>query len=134
MARRKTLTDNMISKLKPGPKRITLPDPEMRGHYIRVTPKGAKSFVAVARDPGGKQVWATLGSADVLTVAEARAQARERIGRIKAGRPAIEPPPPTPDSFKDIAENYLTRHPGRVVSSRWHCAVGLCCSDGAILR
>ncbi len=72
MARRKTLTDNMVAKLKPGPKRQTLPDPELRGHYIRVTPKGAKSYVAVARDPGGKQIWATIGGADVLTIDEAR--------------------------------------------------------------
>ena len=53
MARRKTLTDNMIAKEKPESKRITMPDPEMRGHYIRITPKGAKSFVAVARDQNG---------------------------------------------------------------------------------
>ena len=34
MARRKTLTDNMILKEKPGAKRLTKPDPEMRGHYV----------------------------------------------------------------------------------------------------
>ncbi len=56
MAKPKTLTDRMVAKLKPGPKRRTLPDPLMRGHYVRVTPKGAKSYVAVARDPGGKQI------------------------------------------------------------------------------
>ena len=75
MARPKTLTDNMVLKLKPGPKRRTLPDPLMRGHYVRVTPKGAKSYAAVARDPAGKQIWATLGGADVLTIAEAREKA-----------------------------------------------------------
>ncbi len=87
MARRKTLTDNMVAKLKPEAKRLTMPDPEMRGHYIRITPKGAKSFVAVARDPNGKQVWATIGGCDVLTIAEARENARECIRRIKGGLP-----------------------------------------------
>ncbi len=110
LARRKTLTDNMILKLKPEAKRLTMPDPEMRGHYIRITPKGAKSFVAVARDPNGKQVWATVGGADVLTIAEAREQAREAIRRIKAGQPAFEPPPTKPDTLKDIAENWMQRH------------------------
>ena len=43
MARPKTLTDNMVLKLKPGPKRRTPPDPLLRGHYGRVTPKGAQS-------------------------------------------------------------------------------------------
>ena len=110
MARPKTLTDNMVLKLKPGPKRRTLPDPLMRGHYVRVTPKGAKSYVAVARDPAGKQIWATLGGADVLTIAEAREKAREAIKRIKAGQPAFEAPPTKPDTFKDIAEGYMQRH------------------------
>ncbi len=49
MVRRRVLTDRMIAKLKPGAKRLTLPDPELRGHYIRVTPTGAKSYVAVAQ-------------------------------------------------------------------------------------
>ena len=110
MARRKALTDNMVAKLKPGPKRLTLSDPELRGHYVRVTPTGAKSYVAVARDPGGRQIWATIGGADVLTIDEARERARSAIQRIKDGLPAIEPPPPPPDSFEDVAENYLDRH------------------------
>jgi integrase len=80
----------MVAKLKPGEKRLTLPDPELRGHYIRITTKGAKSFVAVARDPDGKQVWATIGGCDVLTIAEARDKAREAIQRIKSGQPAFE--------------------------------------------
>ncbi len=110
MARRKTLTNNMVAKLKPGEKRLTLPDPELRGHYIRVTPTGAKSYVAVARAPGGKQVWATIGGADVLTIDEARERARVAIQRIKAGQSAFEPPPVQPDSFKAVAENYIERH------------------------
>ena len=110
MARPKTLTDHMVAKLKPESRRLTLPDPELRGHYVRITPKGAKSYVAVARDPGGKQVWVTLGGADMLTIAEAREQARERIRRIKAGQPAVEVPPAKPDTLRDIAENYMRRH------------------------
>ncbi len=110
MAQRQTLTDRMISRLKPGIKRLTLPDPELLGHYIRVTPKGAKSYVAVARIPGGKQVWTTLGSTDHYSIAEAREQAREVIRRVKAGLPAFEPPPAKPDSFEAVAENWMQRH------------------------
>ncbi len=111
MARRKTLTNRMIAKLKPGAKRRTIPDPECRGHYVRITPAGAKSYVAVSREPyEKKQVWATIGSTDHFTIDEAREKAREAIKRIKDGLPAFEPPPVKPDSFKAIAENYLTRH------------------------
>ena len=110
MARRKVLTDNMILKLKPGPKRKTLPDPGLSGHYVRVTPKGTKSYVAVARDPGGKQIWATIGGADVLPIDEARVRARVAIQRIKDGLSAFEPPPPTPESFEAVAVSYMQRH------------------------
>ena len=110
MTRRKILTDNMVAKLKPGPKRLTLSDPELRGHYLRITPTGAKSYVAVARDPGGKQVWATIGGADVLGIDAARERARSAIQRIKDGLLPFETPLPKPDSFKAVAENYVERH------------------------
>ena len=110
MARRKTLTDNMVAKLKPGPKRQTLPDPGLGGHYVRVTPTGAKSYVAVAREPTGKQVWATIGSTDVLTIDKARERARSAIQRIRDGLTPFEAPAPRPDSFKAVAEDYIKRH------------------------
>ena len=110
MAKRQTLTDRMISNLKPGAKRLTKPDPELLGHYIRVTPKGAKSYVAVARAPGGKQIWTTLGSTDHYSIAEAREQAREVIRRVKAGQPGVEPAPVAPDSFEAVADNWMRRH------------------------
>ncbi len=117
MDRRKTLTDNMVLKLKPKAKRFTKPDPELRGHYVRVSPSGAKSYVVQARHPVKKnkkgqplQVWATIGSTDLFTVAEAREEARDAIKRIKDGLDAFEPPPTKPDSFKSVAENWMSRH------------------------
>ena len=60
MARR-TLTDTTIAALKPRPERYAVADPQLPGHYVRVTPGGAKSFAAVTRDPRGKQIWHTVG-------------------------------------------------------------------------
>ena len=37
------------------------PIPELNGFFVRVAPTGAKAYVAVARAPSGKQVWATIG-------------------------------------------------------------------------
>ena len=107
---RKTLTDRGVATLKSRRQRYAFPDPELRGHYVRVQPSGAKSFVTVARDPYGKQVWTNIGAADVLNIDEARDKAREAIKRIKAGKPAVEPPPVKPDSFKAVAEAWLQRH------------------------
>ena len=106
---RKTLTDAGVAGLKPRAQRYAHPDPQLSGHYVRITPAGAKSFVAVARDPFGKQVWATVGGADLLTVEEARARAREVIKRVQAGMPAFEPPV-KPETFQDVAEQWLKRH------------------------
>jgi integrase len=106
---RKTLTDKGVAALKPRPKRYAYADPQMLGHYVRVQPSGQKSYVAVARDPAGKQIWATIGPADVVSIQEARDRAREAIKRIRAGLPAIEAPD-RPETFADVAEQWLQRH------------------------
>jgi integrase len=110
--RRRRLTDAAVAKLKPKPKRYSVPDPELIGHYVRVMPSGAKSYVAVAREPHGKnkQVWTTIASTDHIGIEDARAKARDIIGRVKAGKPATEPPPPPADSFAAVADNWTRRH------------------------
>lgn len=105
MARRKTLSDIGVKGLKPGPTRYVAPDPELPGHYIRVQPSGSKSYVAVARDPLGKQIWATIGPTARLSIEEARSQARDVIKRIRAGEDRAPP-----QSFKAVAEQWLKRH------------------------
>jgi integrase len=110
MARRKGFTDKQVADLKLRPNRYAHPDPECLGHYVRVTPSGAKSFVAVARDPYGKQIWTTIASTGHVTIAEARDRCREIIKRVKAGKPAVEPAPVTPDSFQAVAELWIKRH------------------------
>ena len=107
--RRKTLSDAGVADLKARAARYAFPDPELRGHYIRVMPSGAKSYVAVSRDPSGKQVWATIAPADMMGIESAREAAGEAIRRIRAGLPAIAPKPLT-ETFKAVAANYLKRH------------------------
>jgi integrase len=107
---RKSLTDKGVAALKPRATRYAHPDPELRGHYVRVQPSGAKSFVAVTLDPHGKQVWATVGPCDILTISEARERARKAIARIREGKPAFEAPKAMPESFEHVAEQWLKRH------------------------
>ena len=107
MANRKTLTDKGVAALKPRAARYALPDPELRGHYVRVQPSGAKSFVAVACNPDGKQIWATIGAADAFGVDEARGKAREVIKRVRAG---LAPEEAKGETFGDVAANWLKRH------------------------
>jgi integrase len=110
MAHRKTLSNRGVAALKPRTARYALPDPELRGHYVRIQPSGAKAFVTVARDQGGKQVWTTIGAADVLSIEEARERARDVIKRVRAGLPAFDAPPVKPDTCAAVAGDWVKRH------------------------
>lgn len=107
---RKTLSDKGVQALKPRPKRYAFPDPELRGHYVRVQPGGAKSYAAVTMSPHGKQIWTTLGDVNLLSIDEAREKARDAIKRVKAGLPALVPVATKPESFEAVAEHWLERH------------------------
>ena len=104
---RKSLTNKGISALKPRAARYAFADPQLAGHYVRVQPSGAKSFVAVARAPGGAQVWTTLGTPDVMPVEEARERARAVLQRVCDGLPAIEP---RGETFGGVAAAWIKRH------------------------
>jgi integrase len=110
MPKRRGLTDKQVAALPRRDKRYSYADPELRGHYLRVPARSSRApiaFAAVARDPDGKQIWMTLGTADALGIDRARELARQAIARIRSGKPLNEPATPT---VADIAEQWLERH------------------------
>jgi integrase len=105
---RKTLSDKGVAALKPRAARYATPDPELRGHYVRVQPSGTKSFVAVMVDPqSGKQIWHTIGAADAFGIDEARTKARAVIKRVRSGLPPVAA---KGETFGQVAANWLQRH------------------------
>ena len=109
MPKRRGLTDKQVAALPRKQKRYTLPDPEQIGHYLKMptqSSRAAIAFAAVSRDPNGKQIWTTIGTADALGIDQARELARDAIKRIKAGKPISEPGRPT---VRDVAEQWLER-------------------------
>lgn len=102
-----------IAVAKPDPtKRIAISDPDTRGLYVRITPKGAKTYTIVAMSPAGKQVWAAIGSVDEMSLDDARERAREGVKRIKAGEepfPDVAPKAP-PRTFASVRDDFLKRH------------------------
>jgi integrase len=110
MTRRRSLTDAGVAALKSRVARYVVPDPELRGHYVRVPPSGAKAFLTVTRDPSGKQIWTTIGPADVLSIEVARSKARDVLTRVRAGLPPFEAAPTKPATFEDIAGQWLARY------------------------
>lgn len=107
--RRRIFTDTTIANLQRRSKRYTKSDPEQRGLYVRVMPKGPHVFVVVVRNPFGTQIWATLGTTAEMKIDEAREKSRICIRRIQAGKPAIEPPKLAPDSVEVVCKNWLQR-------------------------
>ena len=104
MARR-NWSDATVANLKPKASRYAVGDPALPGHYVRVQPSGAKAYVAVARDPRGKQIWHTVGSPNVFTLEEAREAARLSMKAIKGG---VDHQPP--ESFEAVAAEWMKRH------------------------
>ena len=98
MLRNKRLDDHGVAKLKVKGKRYAVPDPELRGHYIRVSATGLKSFWVVARDPSGKQHWRPI---DAPTIEKARGQATKVIRSIRGA---------APNSFSSIAAKWRQLH------------------------
>src|SRR5262249_1988093 len=75
------------------------------GHYVRVSHSGGKTFVAVARDPSGKQRWVTIGNAAHFDIDVARKRAREIIVSVKGGQSHTGP-----ETFESVAKEWLKRH------------------------
>src|SRR5262245_11794158 len=102
--------DASVKALNVDATRYAVPDPEMRRLYVQITPNGSKSFAVVTRDAFKRQHWITLAPCEHIGIDEARTRARDVIVRVKAGKPAFEPPPVAPESFKAIAQQWVKRH------------------------
>lgn len=97
----------------PDPKRkLTIRDPDSRGLFVRINPAGTRSWLAMSRDPSGKQVWATIGDAMTMELSEARQKGSEAIERIKQGEAALPKAVPVkvPQTFKQVAQTFVERH------------------------
>jgi integrase len=101
------MTDKGVAALKPRTVRYTVADPELRGHWIRIQPSGAKSFWAVTRNPEGKQVWTLVGPADALGIEAARARARTMLTRVRDGLAAVED---KGETLGSVLDNWLKRY------------------------
>jgi len=81
----RNLTDKGVAALKPKKSIYHQRDPLMSGHFIRMRPTGSKQFVAMTRNPNGKQVWNTLGTFPLMPNEDARAKAKDIINCLKVG-------------------------------------------------
>lgn len=138
------LTDASIAKLKNAPKgkRYAIADAQVPGLKVRVTDKGAKSFILWRRYNGAKNPAARLlGKAGTITLDQAREKAREWIKMIERGddprvierRARDANQDQNAITFRVVFEDYLKRHVKKLrkaadieremrkdLLSRWH--------------
>lgn len=78
------LSELGVERLKPGDKRIEIPDGGCPGLFLQLQPSGAKSWALRCRI-GGKPAKLTIGKYPVLTVRDAREKARETVALVDRG-------------------------------------------------
>lgn len=69
-----------------GARRIDFFDAELPGFMLEVRCSGGKTFYQRYRDPGGRERQFKIGSAQILTVSQARRKAREVLAEAILGR------------------------------------------------
>lgn len=107
--------EKTVAEVRPDPaKRLMISDPGTRGLYLRVTPNGAKTYTIVARNPQGKQIWREVGPADLVSLDDARAKAKEGVQRIKKGEEPFDEAKP-PKTFRDVSLDFLALHVKAIV-------------------
>ena len=97
-----------VRAARPRTKRYDIRDDVIPGLFLRVFPSGARSFT-LDRMTRGRRRFAILGSADTITVPEARAEARRLIASF-ADTTTKDGGPRTPDRPMDaFAAEFLDR-------------------------
>jgi integrase len=107
--RGKRLSDEGVAKLPAKKTRYAAPDPELRGHYVRVAPTGAKSFWVVARDKNGRQKWVRLGDVD-MGIDAARDQAMAQLRLIRSSTDTTATTIVVNTSFEAVVNKWLELH------------------------
>jgi integrase len=113
MLAKRPLTDRGIAALKSAPpgKRKLYWDAVVPGLAVRITDTGVKAFVLVKRFPGNPNPTArSIGKVGAVTLEAARAQAREWLAQVAAGRdPAREAEARRRDTLQAVCEEWWQR-------------------------
>ena len=83
-------TDSNVASLPPTDRDMWLKDDEVPGFYLRVRPKGGKTYVVKYKRAGASQT-VTIGRVEHWSAAKARAEAKQLLAAVDRGAdPALE--------------------------------------------
>ena len=80
------LTKRAVDAIEPRDESLKVWDDELSGFGLRVQPSGVKTYILNYRTKAGRQRQLTIGRHGALTVAEARARAREMLASVADGK------------------------------------------------
>jgi integrase len=115
------LTKSTIDRAAPSPAPFVLWDDELGGFGCKVHPTGRRSFVVQYRRPGSRRLYqVTLGAYGVLTVTEARNQARKLLAAVRlGGDPLADRKASTAAlTVDELVEQYVTALKAGMTSSK----------------
>lgn len=106
------LTKRVLDEARAADTETIIWDESLRGFGVRLQPTGVKSFLVQYRNAGGRSRRMTLGRYGVLTIDEARKQAREVLVAVaKGGDPVADKQSHrTAPTFADLVKDYLVDH------------------------
>lgn len=103
------LTNTLVRNTLPEEKRIDIRDTGVPGLMLRVEPSGNKQFYADCRH-GGRRKSIRIGSATLLTVAQARDRAREILARVALGDDPRPQRPPAKIAAEMTLREFVEEH------------------------
>jgi len=106
------LTQSLLARMKPSKHDLVLWDNAMRGFGFRLKPSGVGSFMLQYRNSGGRSRRYSIGRYGVMTVHEARTEARALLAAIDKG---ADPASGRTDkrgapTLADLADRYIKEH------------------------
>lgn len=106
------LTKRIVDSLQPADKDQVVWDSKMPGFGIRVMPSGVKSYVIQYRNAHGRSRRMTVGRHSVLTVDEARKEAKQFLAAVDKGRDPVAARRAERDApeFKELCKRYVEEH------------------------
>ena len=84
------LTQTIVQRITPTAKRQKIKDLLFPGLLLRVEPSGKKTWYVDYRRPNGKRTYHKIGSAEILTVAQARDAAQVFMASVTLGNDPLE--------------------------------------------
>ncbi len=106
------ITVRTVEKIQPGPRDVFAWDEALTGFGVRVKPSGKKSYLIQYRNKEGRSRRMTICKTNVLTPAEAREMALQKLAEVaRGGDPAADRAKSrAAPTVGEICDTYLTEH------------------------